>query len=198
MAARTPRKVPLQPSVQEAFPHKKKGTVARQELLSPGPRRSNYKGEASPPDMAGQAPPPTSGVEELRTELFSKFEELVHAIRQQLSAEAPTEPAEPQPEPRPMQPDLAAYDDTDWEGLLLELPTSTPVDHNSWPKLYKLARELRRRAALMMAGRDLHDIHTLLHLVGHWPSLDNSTRAYTAHRMRLLYIAITKGWQAAL
>lgn len=54
------------------------------------------------------------------------------------------------------------------------------------------------RAAIMTTGRDLHDIHTLLHLVGHWAGLDNATRSYRAHRMRLLYIAIAKGWQAAL
>jgi hypothetical protein len=50
----------------------------------------------------------------------------------------------------------------------------------------------------MTAGRHLHDIHNLLHLVGHWTSLDNSTRSYAVHRMRLLHIAINKGWQAAL
>jgi hypothetical protein len=163
-AARTNRKVQFQPSVEEAFPQKMKGAAIRKESWSPGPRRSNCKGEASsPPDMADQAPPPTSGAGELRTELFPKFEELAQAIRRQLSAEAPTESIEPQPDP-------AAYD-TDWEGLLLGLPTSAPVDSDCWPKLYKLA-------ALMTTGRDLQDIQTLLHLVGHWPSLDNPTRAY--------------------
>jgi hypothetical protein len=132
-----------------------------------------------------------------RGNLFSKFEVLAQAIRRQLSAETPTEPIEPQPEPRPMQPDPTAYEDTDWEGLLLELPTSTPIDHDSWPKLFKLSRELKRRAALMTAVRDLHDIHTHLHLVRHWPNLGNPTKAYAVHRVRLLYVAITKGWQAA-
>jgi hypothetical protein len=50
----------------------------------------------------------------------------------------------------------------------------------------------------MTAGRHLHDIHNLLHFVGHWTSLDNSTRSYAVHKMRHLYIAINKGWQAAL
>jgi hypothetical protein len=97
-----------------------------------------------------------------------------------------------------MQPDPAAYDNTDQEDLLLELPTSKPDDQDSWPRLFKLARELKRRAALMMAGRDLHGIQTVLHLVGDWASLHKAIRSYAAHRMRLLYIAITKGWQAAL
>jgi hypothetical protein len=138
------------------------------------------------PDMPGQEPP-TSVVEELLTVLFSIFKVLALIIRRQLSAEATTKPAMPLPEPRPMQPDPATYDDTDWEGLLIELPTSPPIDHDSWPKLYNLAKELKGCAPLMTAGRDLHFIHTLLHLVGHWTSLDNSTHSYAA----LLNIAIT-------
>jgi hypothetical protein len=43
-----------------------------------------------------------------------------------------------------MQPDPATYDVTDWEGLLIELPTTPPIDHDSWSKLYKLAKELKR------------------------------------------------------
>jgi hypothetical protein len=50
----------------------------------------------------------------------------------------------------------------------------------------------------MTAGRDLHDIHTILHAPAHWDSLQQGSRNYTAHRLRLLYIAITKGWPAAL
>jgi hypothetical protein len=50
----------------------------------------------------------------------------------------------------------------------------------------------------MTAGRDLHDIHTVLFLVAQWPDLHKVARSYTAHRLRLLYIAVTKGWPAAL
>jgi hypothetical protein len=79
----------------------------------------------------------------------------------------------------------------------LELPTAPVVPEASWPKIYKLAK-LKRRAALMTAGRDMHGIHTVLFLVAQWPELQTPARNYTAHRPRLLYIAITKGWPATL
>jgi hypothetical protein len=50
----------------------------------------------------------------------------------------------------------------------------------------------------MTAGRDLHDLHTVLTLLAHWDHLLPKAKDYAAHRLRLLYIAITKGWQAAL
>jgi hypothetical protein len=92
------------------------------------------------------------------------------------------------------QPDL----DITWPSVMEELPTAPIIMETSWPKIYKLAKELKRRAALITAGRDLHDIHTVLFLVAHWPHLIQPARNYTAHRLRLLYIAVTKGWPAAL
>jgi hypothetical protein len=50
----------------------------------------------------------------------------------------------------------------------------------------------------MSAGWDLHDIHTTLHLVSYWPELQQATKAYTQHRLRLLYLAATIGWPAAI
>jgi hypothetical protein len=44
----------------------------------------------------------------------------------------------------------------------------------------------------------LHDIYTVLHLLAHWEVLQASTRNYVVHRLRLLYIAVTKGWPAAV
>jgi hypothetical protein len=85
-----------------------------------------------------------------------------------------------------------------WEQLLEELPAAPPLQEASWPKVYKLARELKRRASLVTAGQDLHDIHTVIHTAAHWQHLQAATQHYTAHRMRLLYVAITKGWPAAL
>jgi hypothetical protein len=79
-----------------------------------------------------------------------------------------------------------------------ELPSAPIIAEASWPKIYKLARELKRRAALMTSGRDLHDIHTVLFLVAHWTSLQHLARNYTAHRLRLLYVVVTKGWPAAM
>lgn len=49
----------------------------------------------------------------------------------------------------------------------------------------------------MAAGWDTHDVHSLLHLVAHWPLLHEQTQRYAAHRLRLLYFAFTKGWHVA-
>jgi hypothetical protein len=69
---------------------------------------------------------------------------------------------------------------------------------DSHGKVYKLAKEVKRREALMIAGRDLHDVNTILHLIGHWNELQPLTQNYAAHCLHLLYIAITKGWPSAL
>jgi hypothetical protein len=50
----------------------------------------------------------------------------------------------------------------------------------------------------MTAGRDLHDIHTTLHLVLFWDSMPQPTRLYTQHRLRLPYLAATRGWPAGI
>jgi hypothetical protein len=65
-------------------------------------------------------------------------------------------------------------------------------------KVFKLAREVARLGKLMAAGRDLHDIHTTLHLVSFWESMPQPTKLYTQHRLRLLYLAATRGWPAAI
>lgn len=49
----------------------------------------------------------------------------------------------------------------------------------------------------MTAGRDLYDIHTVLHLLAQWPHLP-VTQRYAAHRLKLLYIAETRGWPAVI
>lgn len=147
--------------------------------------------------MSRQAPPP-QGIDEIGTELRAIFSQLAKELRTQISAEVDTEPAVQPPEPQPHAPDPAMYLDMEWEGLMTDLPASPPIAPESWTNIFKLAKELKRRAALMTAGRDLHGIHTILHLAAHWNSLDFVIRSYTAHRMRLLYTAVTKGWQAAL
>jgi hypothetical protein len=49
----------------------------------------------------------------------------------------------------------------------------------------------------MTAGSDLHDIHTVLHLLALWPRLPEATQRYAAHRFKL-NIAATRGWPAAI
>jgi hypothetical protein len=55
-------------------------------------------------------------------------------------------------------------------------------------ELLKLANELKRPAALMTAGHDRDDIHTVLVVAAHWQDLNTVARRYTARRMRRLYI----------
>jgi hypothetical protein len=78
-----------------------------------------------------------------------------------------------------------------------DLPAGPPTDLED-TKIYKLAREVHRLGKLMSAGRDLHDIQTVIHLVSYWPDLQHSTRTYTQHRLHLLYLAATRGWPAAI
>lgn len=84
--------------------------------------------------------------------------------------------------------------DPDPAGDLLteELPAYPLPTEDSWPKLHELARELKRRAALMTAGSNLHNIHAMLYLVSAWEHLSDAAHAYAAHRMSLLYIAVMK------
>jgi hypothetical protein len=142
---------------------------------------------------------PLHKVYELNTELFSKFDELAKSLRRQLSAEAPTEPAEPRPQPWPMEPDPASYDDTD-----SELPTSSQVDQYSWSTLFKLANEIKLRMVLMTAVRDLPNIQIVMHFLRHCASLDNATRptsrSPTDGRQRLTTInrGPMNSWTSAL
>jgi hypothetical protein len=89
-------------------------------------------------------------------------------------------------------------DDATWEELLVDLPLAPELPAASIPKILKLAKEVKRRSQVITAGRDLHDIHTVLYLIGHWNALQPPAQHYAAHRLRLLYVAITKGWPAAL
>jgi hypothetical protein len=147
----------------------------------------------------------TPTMEAMQQEMRDMFTTLAVVLWQWIMARVDTEPALPElqpPEPGPgthhsnipppPKPDQA------WDLLNKELPTYPPPPEESWPKLHKLARELKRKAALMTAGRHLHDIHTVLHLVSAWEHLSDDARAYAADWMHLLYIAVTKGWPAAL
>jgi hypothetical protein len=89
-------------------------------------------------------------------------------------------------------------DDLPWRELLQDLPLAPQLQPASISKIFKLAKEVKRRAQVITSGRDLHDIHTVLYLIGHWEFLEPIAQHYAAHRLRLLYVAITKGWPAAL
>jgi hypothetical protein len=121
-------------------------------------------------------------MEEFRTEIRNMFSDLATQLRQSLQTQASQEEDNPlQEQPEEQQQEL----DMTWTTIMEELPSAPVISEVSWPKLFKLARELKRRAALMTAGRDLHDIHTVLFLVAHWPQLQQPTRNYAAHRLRL-------------
>jgi hypothetical protein len=175
---RTPKK-----ALHQHFPEKKR-LHERKLSLSPGPLRGSNNGS---PTRLGTSM--AAEVQQLRLE----FQEAIATLSQQIQAIRPTQTtADAEDVPEPIPTEIA------WESVLEALPTAPPFDEGSVPKLFKLAQELRRRSSLMTAGRDLHDITTVLHLAGHWTQLRPESRTYVAHRMRLLYIAITRGWPAAL
>jgi hypothetical protein len=47
--------------------------------------------------------------------------------------------------------------------------------------MVKLSREVKRLANLMAAGRDLHDIHTILRLLSQWPTLRSAQAETSLH-----------------
>jgi hypothetical protein len=93
---------------------------------------------------------------------------------------------------------LSPEPDLDWDSLREDLPTGPLSDLEDDSKIYKLAKEVSRLGKLMTAGRDVHDIHTTLHLVSYWNDLQHPTRQYVQHRLRLLYLVATRGWPAAI
>jgi hypothetical protein len=134
-------------------------------------------------------------MEDFRQEIKAMFQQLTQEVMQTIQ----THPAAQAPQ----DPDQFIHDDgteeeLSWPSILEDLPAAPLVSEAAWSKLFKLAKELKRRSLLMTAGRDLHDIHTVLYMAAHWPDLNQPAKNYLAHRMRLLYIAITKGWPAAL
>jgi hypothetical protein len=136
-----------------------------------------------------------------RQEIRAMFITLAVELRQQVISRADTDPVDSEDNPfqshrpLPSNPEQAAGE---WATFGEELPTRPPPPEDGLAKLFKLAKKLKRRAAMMTAGRDLHDIHTVLHMVSAWEQLPESAKMYASHRIRLLYIAITKGWPAAL
>jgi hypothetical protein len=70
-----------------------------------------------------------------------------------------------------------------WSDLADDLPQAPELSPAAAAKLYRLATEVKRLASLMTTGRDLHDIHTVLHLLAQWPQLTEVTQRYAAHRL---------------
>jgi hypothetical protein len=122
-------------------------------------------------------------------QLRQEFQDAISTLSQQIKAMQPSQQSADPEEHTEVQPTA----EINWESILEGLPTAPPFNKESTAKLFKLALELRRHSALMVAGRDLHDITTTLHLAGHWNLLNPTSRTYVAHRMQLLYVAITRG-----
>jgi hypothetical protein len=121
------------------------------------------------------------------------FQELTQQLMQTIHP--PDHSAQTQEQPHPEE---QPEEELQWQSIIEDLPAAPQLQESSWPKIFRLAKELKRRAQIMTAGRDFHDIHTVLYIVAQWADLLQPTRNYVAHRMRLLYIAVTKGWPAAL
>jgi hypothetical protein len=69
-------------------------------------------------------------------------------------------------------------DELAWEDLLVDLSLAPELSQASIPKNFKLAKEVKRRAQVITAGRDLHDIYTVLYLLGHWDALQPQAQHY--------------------
>jgi hypothetical protein len=113
----------------------------------------------------------------------------VRALQEQVTAQLQQYrvlPRDISPARSPSPPTGPVDDPADWPDLLTDLPSPPIGSSTPSARIYKLAKELKRRAVLMTAGRDVHDIHTVLHLAAHWEDLQPATRAYVAHKLRLL------------
>jgi hypothetical protein len=132
-------------------------------------------------------------MQHLREEVHGMFQQLSQQIQTLLPSASHTPRHSSTRDPEEQQ----QPDDYHWEPLADDLPAAPAFREESLGKIaWQL--ELKQRAGLMTAGRDLHDIHTMLHVVAHWDHLSVPSRNYTAPCMRLLYLAITKGWPLAL
>jgi hypothetical protein len=126
-------------------------------------------------------------MDEIRTEFRNMLQEFPQQLLQSIQAIRTTtedHESETQQDEPPMQ-------DFQWESIIEELPAATVLAEQSRPKILKLTRQVKRKATPVTAGRDLHDIHTLLYLVSHWEHLQIPARNYAPHRLRLLYVAVT-------
>jgi hypothetical protein len=65
-------------------------------------------------------------------------------------------------------------------------------------KLVNVASKVTLLTGLPIAGCNLHDIHTILHLMAHWPLLEEHTQQFAAHQLCLQYMATTKDLAAAI
>jgi hypothetical protein len=83
------------------------------------------------------------------------------------------------PTPDEQQGRSTSRDTAEQVGDIPAAPVLLPESHI---KIFRLAKEVNRRAGLMTAGRDLHHNNTVLHLLTHWQTLSPSTRNYAAHR----------------
>lgn len=73
-----------------------------------------------------------------------------------------------------------------------DLPTGQALTNNAIMKLVNLASKVTLLAGLTIAGCNLHVIHIILHLVAHWPLLEEHTQQFAAHQLCLQYMATTK------
>jgi hypothetical protein len=76
-------------------------------------------------------------------------------------------------------------DDHAWDELLVDLPLAPELPQATVSKIFKLAEEVKRRAQVITAGRDLHDTHMILYLIGHWDALQPQARHYASPEVTL-------------
>lgn len=178
---RTPRK--QQPSVAATFPQTKN---VRSRRTSPSPQqlRSRSQGSNGSPAQTGTPPSTQPAMEKLRTELRSMFQELTQQLLTTVQRTQLEDHTQPEQVPEDTQ-DIELH----WATIMEDLPTAPVVPETSWFKIFKLAKELKRRATLTTAGRDMHDIHTVLFFCRRtmaWPT-SSSHKLHSSPTMATLY-----------
>jgi hypothetical protein len=114
--------------------------------------------------------------QQLQQEIQQQITTLAEGLRRDLRAQ-PRHRQHDSPERSPEPPGL---DDPPLPEEHFDLLADLPAVLDGPPvipiKIFKLAKELKRRAVLMTAGRDLHDIHTVIYMAAHWDTLHPTAR----------------------
>jgi hypothetical protein len=151
-------------------------TPRRQPRRQP-PRQDSATDSDEEPTLAQQ-------VQDLRAELLAAIDALRADMR---PAPGPSTSQHSPEGDRTQRAQSHEEDVLHWSVLADDLPQAPELSPAAAAKLYLLAKEVKRLASLMTTGRDLHDIHTVLHSLAQWPQLKRPPSA-TRHTSSSSYI----------
>lgn len=92
--------------------------------------------------------PPGHTMDAVREE----FRLMFHQFQQQLFAQQSHLTRDPSPDPDQGRSLSRESESLPWSDLLEDIPLAPPLQPESWPKVLKVAKEVKRRAAMMTAG----------------------------------------------